>query len=166
MSIRTDFKFEIVDGTSPYFSAVKEEFENVIAPIYGDQSVALKRIADATDRFCEVLIKENVVNGILVYKSEPHGEFASFGAKSTLELKTLFVVNAKEQSGKGLGTLLINRIMEVAKNDKFDSITVTVSDTKTESLTFFQKKGFKHVESYKDKYKVGETELLHVYIKC
>jgi len=165
MSITLNYTFEKVNGNSPYFNIVKKEFENVIAPIYGDQGVALKKIAKATERVCEVLLSDNNVSGILVYKSAPNNEFANYGAKNTLELKTLFVVNAAEQSGKGIGTKLIERIMQVAQNEIFESVTVTVSDKKTESLAFFQKKGFKHVESFADKYNKGETELLHIYLK-
>lgn len=157
--------FENVNGSSPYFSIIKEQFEQVIAPIYGDQTTALAKIAEATDRICEVLLIEKNVMGVLVYKTEPNNEFEEYGAKQSLELKTLFVVNAHSQSGKGVGTLLIDRIKEVAKNDIFDSITVTISETRNDALTFFQKKEFKHVGSFADKYKKGEMELLHVYTK-
>jgi len=135
------YHFESVVNDSENYRMVCNEFNSVIAPIYGDQREALNKIAAATDRVCEVLIDDlsKTLAGILVYKSSPTDEFGAYGAHQALELKTLFVVDAEKQSGKGIGSLLINRIKVVAfKENKFENIVVTVSDEKPESQTFFQ----------------------------
>lgn len=164
---QTASKFVTVYRNSPYFAVVKEQFESVIAPIYGSQAEALKRIASGTDRACEVLLRgpANEVAGILVYKLHPTDEFAEYGIRKALELKTLFVVNAATQSGRGIGSELINRIQEIASQSKFESIAVTVSNEKNESQEFFKKKNFVPVKVFRDKYKEGIDEVLFAYRK-
>lgn len=169
--------FKTVLHDSEHFQFVSDQFQNIIAPLYGDQTDALRKIAARTDRTCEVLLRkisdvpnspnssdasEQIV-GILVYKSEPVQEFSSYGVQDALELKTLFVVNAGTQSGRGLGTTLVNRIIEVAQDVKFKAIVVTVSDEKQESQAFFKKKGFVEIASFNGKYKEGVNEYIYAY---
>lgn len=141
--------FEKVTGTHDLFPEVQSLFKEVIEPIYGNQEAALKRIADAEDRTCELLVETvdtvKKVSGLIVYKNDPTDEFKEYGADKALEIKTLFVVNAKENSGRGIGSKLLNRICEVAITPPFESIVVTVSETKQESLQFFKKKQFQQV---------------------
>lgn len=163
----SSYHFETVTRDTPFFVGVSHEFNQVIAPIYGDQTTALNRIAAAVDRTCEVLINDSTkeMAGILVYKNEPTDEFLEFEAPKALEIKTLFVVNAATQSGRGIGTKLIDRIKEVASAQKFQSIAVTVSDEKTESQEFFTKKSFSKVFVFHDKYKQGINEALFIHKK-
>jgi ribosomal protein S18 acetylase RimI-like enzyme len=158
------YHFEKATKDSAYYVAVCDEFNSVIAPIYGNQDEALIKIAAATDRICEVLIEDlsNKIAGILVYKSHPIDEFASFGVHQALELKTLFVVDAANQSGKGIGSRLIERVKNVAFNEgNFEAIVVTVSDEKPESQDFFAKKEFVKIASFAGKYKAGVVEALY-----
>lgn len=143
------FHFESVSENNPLFAEVGAHFKQIIQPIYGDQSQALEKIGKAQDRRCEVLLESvettSRVAGILVYKTNPTDEFESRGAPRALEIKTLFVVNAAENSGRGIGSQLWQRVEEVAKTSLFSSVVVTVSETKGESLAFFKKKGFSQV---------------------
>jgi len=161
------YHFESVKDGSPYFSLVAQEFHSVIAPIYGDQKIALDKIAAGTDRVCEVLLNNisNEIAGILVYKLDPTDEFSSYNIYGGLEIKTLFVVNAATQSGRGIGSQLINRVIQVAQDVKFNSIVVTVSSEKLESQEFFLKKKFTHITSFVDKYKRGSVECLYALQK-
>lgn len=125
-----------------YWPHVVNLFNATIAPLYGDQQAALDKIAKGVDRVCELLMNGGTPLGILVYKKEPVQEFAQHGAKNALEIKTLCLINAGNNSGRGLGSELVKRIEEIAKNSCFDSVAVTVSEEKQEVLGFFAKKGF------------------------
>lgn len=154
-----------VDGNSSYYPKVAQFFEEVIAPLYGDQTAALNKIAQAKDRICEVLVEkadsQEQVVGIVVYKNFPVEEFTSYGIASALEIKTLFVVNPEKNSGRGIGSQLINQVFHQAKsNEKFRNVVVTVSEEKPEALGFFQAKGFEIVDSWTGAYKEGITEHL------
>ena len=160
-----DQQFINVDGNSPYYDNVKELFEEVIAPIYGNQDTALQKIASAQDRTCVLLIDDSEdvkqILGVLVYKTFPVQEFSSNGIPSALEIKTLFVVNAEKNSGRGIGTQLINKVFSHAQsNEQFQNIVVTVSEKKTDALRFFKYKGFEIIDSWTDAYQKGTTEHL------
>jgi hypothetical protein len=77
-------------------------FKEVLEPIYGSQEKALRKIREGEDRIC-LLATESTGNpvGVLQYKTELSNEFADLGIQNSLELKTLFVINAQENSGKG-----------------------------------------------------------------
>jgi L-amino acid N-acyltransferase YncA len=158
MTITTNHNYSLipVDYNSPHFAAVKEQFEQVIAPIYGDQTVALQKIGEGTDRECVVAELAGRVAGILVYKRNPTEEFAPLGIDRALEIKTLFVINAANNSGQGIGSKLMEQVNTfVTKENRFAHIVVTVSDTKTDSLNFFEKKGFQKISTL-DKFKSPE----------
>jgi N-acetylglutamate synthase-like GNAT family acetyltransferase len=142
-----------VDGSHPLYEQVKQQFEQVIAPIYGDQTQALQKIQAAQDRHCYVLDVAQKVAGIAVYKIQPTDEFP---VKKALEIKTLFVVNAQENSGKGYGSQLLSHIELFARQQQlFEHLVVTVSETKPESKAFFEKKGFSVVQT-SSKFKATE----------
>lgn len=143
--------FSVIDSNCREFGLVKSAFERLIKPIYGAQELALDKIGRGEDRLCEGLFVDDKLTGLLVYKK------ALTDGKS-LEIKTLVLVNPDEDSGKGLGSVLFNRAMEVAKQRQSESIVLTVSSQKPEALAFFVKKGFNITASIKDRYKVGETE--------
>jgi ribosomal protein S18 acetylase RimI-like enzyme len=134
-------------------------FHKVIEPLYGDQSSALLKIAKAEDRTCEVLLADDTILGIVVYKNFPISEFAD----NSLEIKTLFVVDAENNSHKGIGSKLVQRVEEVAKmRGIFENIVVTVSEEKPQSIEFFKRKGFEVIKICPDKYKKGMKE----YVFC
>ena len=153
-----DFTFHPVKYPSHYFEEVAKHFQSNIQPLYGDQEVALNKIKTGKDRACEVLLNnKKEILGILVFKTQPTSEWT----RNALEIKTLIVVNPKKNSGKGYGTKLIQRIYDVAKqNPVFQSITVTVSENVQESLIFFNKKGFKTLAVFNEKYKRGTKEYI------
>ncbi|MEI6242504.1 MAG: N-acetyltransferase [Chlamydiota bacterium] len=158
----TIFSEEMVSVKYPsaYFDQVDICFHKVLDPLYGDQTIALEKIAKGTDRVCEVLVsQDNKLLGILVYKNYPTQEYVN----NALEIKTFFIVDSKQNSGKGLGTQLLNRVFFVVKeNPAFQNIVVTVSEEKPEVCAFFVKKGFHVYKTMSDKYKKG----IHEYIFC
>ncbi|MCE2982316.1 MAG: GNAT family N-acetyltransferase [Parachlamydia sp.] len=166
MQLAMDCDFVVVEPDSAEYHYIADQFYHVIAPLYGDQSDALRKISLAEDRVCELLVEKTTRQGlgILVYKIAPTNDFEIYGLPNALELKTLFVIDAKNNSGKGIGTKLLNRIFEVAQSACFQSIAVTVSESKLESRFFFERKNFKEFAAFLGKYKEGETEFLYGYI--
>lgn len=150
--------FDVVTKDSPHFERVVELFKEVIAPLYGDQAVALDRIAKAADRTCEVLVIEGVAKAILVYKNEPVQEFEC--APNAPEIKTLFVIPGAR--GAGLGKQVMERVKQVANQAKFESVAVTVSENVPISLNYFERSGFERKVSWEGKYITGVTEHLMV----
>lgn len=152
-----------VDGRDLEKMAIVEEiFNRVLTPLYGDQMKAINQIRESVDRKCYLLFDNDLPAGVLVFKTVLSNEFAEFGITDSIEIKSLFVHNAEQNSGRGLGSNLINKLMEevsdLALNHK--GIHVTVSETKEDSMAFFQKKGFKIAHAWKDRYVQNVTEYL------
>lgn len=141
---------------------VAEIFNRILTPLYGSQEKALRQIGESLDRRCYLLYEGETASGVLVFKTVLSNEFAEFGIKDSIEIKSLFVDNSNENSGKGLGSDLVKKITEEAEklNIGHSGLHVTVSETKTDSLTFFKKKGFAVAHEWKDLYIKGTTEFL------
>ncbi len=138
-------------------------FQDIIAPLYGDQKSALEKIASAQDRLSYMLLnQESDALGVVIFKSQLSQEFESLGINNAIELKTLFVVNANKNSGVGLGSQLFSQCLNYAQLVNAQNIVVTVSEEKDESLKFFERKGFQRVNALEGKYKSGITEFILV----
>ena len=132
---------------------VNKVFKQRITPIYGPQEKAISLILKSVDRRCEVLLAtpEPATSrsppgepvGLVVYKIKPNDEFASFGVKHSVEIKTLCLADPSRSSGKGYGSALLNQVIEYAKKNGANGAHVTVSNSKPDSRSFFMKKGFK-----------------------
>ena len=154
--------FTPVAGNSEKMKDLREIFQKVLTPLYGSQESALKKIEEGTDRKCYLLCEKIAPVGVIVFKTCLSNEFAEHKIEKSIEIKSLFVVDAEKNSGRGIGTKLLNKIIEEAEKLKLnhESFHVTVSETKTESLTFFKQKKFNIVHAWKDLYKKGVTEYL------
>jgi WD40 repeat protein len=141
---------------------ISEIFRRILTPLYGSQDKAIKQIRESKDRKAFLLYEGESPVGVLVFKTVLSSEFSEFGIKDSIEIKSLFVDQSVHNSGKGLGSALIDKLKEeVAKlNVPHKGIHVTVSETKEESLLFFKKKGFQIVHAWKERYKKGVTEYL------
>jgi len=71
--------FVEVSKEHPLFPQVEELFNQIIAPLYSDQTNALNKIGEAQDRKCQLLMENGEIRGVLVYKSQPNNEFAQVG---------------------------------------------------------------------------------------
>lgn len=156
-------EFQKVAYNNSNFVFVKEYFHKVIEPLYGDQSQALLKIGAGKDRTCELLYDSSQSPvGMLVYKNSPVEEFACLGAGNALEIKTLFVMDATQNSGRGLGSQLLDRVVSVAQVLRCSCLVVTVSEEKKESLSFFLRKGFFVTHTMHGKFKKGLDEYVLV----
>lgn len=143
-------------------SIIQEIFDRILTPLYGSQEKAINQIRESTDRQCHLLYEQDVPTGVLVYKTVPSDEFSEYGVKNSIEIKSLFVDHAVQNSGRGLGSALIDKLKtEVTKlHVDPEGIHVTVSETKEESLAFFRKKGFEIAHAWKGRYIDKVTEYL------
>lgn len=137
-------------------------FRRILEPLYGSQEKALRQIRESTDRRCFLLYEGRHPVGVLVFKTQPSNEFEEYGVSESIEVKSLFVDQSQNNSGRGLGSELVNKLwIEVeALGAKNSGVHLTVSETKEDSLAFFQKKGFSIRHSWHGRYKKGVVEYL------
>lgn len=156
------WRFTRLEKNSPSFDFVKEIFERMIKPVYGDITLTLEKIRKAEDRRCEFIVSEETGKclGLIIYKTALVNEFAKLRIQNSLEVKTLLVINPEKNSGKGIGTALLKRVESVATQLSASSIHLTVSELRPQALNFFEKRNFKLHASWKDKYKKGVKEYL------
>ncbi len=140
-------------------------FVDILTPLYGSQDDALNKIFLGKDRVCHLLYERETPVGVIAFKTELSDEFAPLGVEKSIEIKSLFVVNATNNSGRGLGSVLVDKVLEEVKKLalKQMALHVTVSETKKESLIFFLNKDFKIVHIWKDRYKSDVKEYLLSY---
>lgn len=124
-------------------------FREQLEPLYGDQSEALEKIAAGKDRSTYILGNLDRPLGVLVIKDTvTTEEYPHNFTVSGLEIKTLTLFNPAENSGRGLGRILIDAALYHAQGKAPDNPTfVTVSSDKPESLAFFSKHNFEIMHS-------------------
>lgn len=154
-SIQAPVEIIRVDRSRLLFSRIHDYFVHHITPLYGDQKNSLAKIYEGSDRVCELFQdpKSEEDLGFIVYKTWLSNEFTELGFSNTLEIKTLFVVNAKTNSGRRVASKMLLRIAEYAISHSAEAIAVTVSSGKAESLAFFLYSGFK-IEAIKKNFYV------------
>lgn len=141
---------------------VTEIFHRILTPLYGSQEKAIQQIRESKDRKCFLLYEGEVPAGVLVFKTVLSNEFSEFGITDSIEIKSLFVDFSAQNSGRGLGSALVDKLQEEVHllGLRHTGIHVTVSETKQESLAFFRKKGFDIAHKWKDRYLLGVSEYL------
>ncbi|HUD01872.1 MAG TPA: hypothetical protein VMR37_06060, partial [Rhabdochlamydiaceae bacterium] len=163
-SVRTFYR---VDKNSDKQEDLRTIFERILVPLYGSQEKALRQIADGTARACFLLYENNIPAGVIVYKTILSDEFKEYKIQNSIEIKSLFVVNSEKNSGRGLGSELLNKIIaEVRKLAlKPESFHVTVSATKSESLNFFMSKKFRIRYHWVGRYSAAPT-MVEYLLSC
>ena len=149
-----------VHGYPDRMEVVREVFKKSIEPLYGPQDDALDKISRSEGRKCRLLREENQYKGLVVYKTQLSDEFRTLGISQSVEIKTLLVINSEKNSGKGIGTKLLNKVIKFAQDLRAHAVHVTVSENRTDSLAFFKNKKFVIQKTFPDKYKKGVSEHL------
>lgn len=150
-------------NTHDRLEVVRRIFRQKLEPIYGSQEAALQKIEEGKDRDTVLLYEGEMPVGLLVYKNGLSNEFADKKIINSLEIKTLMVIDAEKNSGRGYGSDLLKRALHAASKLGAANIHVTVSATKQESLEFFRKKKFEIIATFPNKYKAGVEEHLLCY---
>lgn len=141
-------------------------FRQQLEPLYGDQSEALAKIVAGEDRSTYLLGDIDLPLGVLVIKDAvTTEEYPNNFTVSGLEIKTLTLFNPEENSGRGLGRILIDAALGHTREKAPNNPTfVTVSSDKPESLAFFGKHNFEIMHSILGAYgRDSNTE--HVLVK-
>lgn len=138
---------------------IEPHFRGILEPLYGDQTLALEKMRTAGDRNTEVLMENGVIKGLLVYKTTPNSDYRP----NLLEVKTFVLLSAAEDSRKGFGGKLLERVQELVHAYDMNGVLLTLSDAAPVSAHhFFRKHGFvaftRHEEKYVDG--VGETVMI------
>lgn len=155
--------FYPVDGKShEKIQVITDIFNRVLTPLYGPQDKAIEQIKESKDRRAFILYQDFAPKAVLVFKTVLSSEYAEFGVKDSIEIKSMFVDHPEVNSGKGLGSALMNKLFdEVARLPVSPKgIHVTVNDEKKDSLEFFMKKKFNIVHSWENRYVEASVEHL------
>lgn len=145
------FSFMVVDQfTQALLPKVKVVFEKMIKPLYGDQTRAIRKVAEGYDRLCEMMLVDGEPKGLIVYKKKP--------TNNALELKTLCLLEPEKDSKKGYGSKLYERVIEVTKSRGIEKIAVSVSSERPQAKNFFERKSLTVKYEKKGLYKDGVTE--------
>ena len=144
---------------------IRKVFDEVLEPLYGSQKKAIHQIEESLDRVLWVLCHDSIPVGVLQYKTIPSNEFEMYGIRNSLEVKSLFVCNPTQNSGKGYATQLLEKLKAelTILSLPCDSIHLTVSGNVPSSLYFFLKKGFLIKHTFLDRYHRGSVEHLVSY---
>ncbi len=155
-------RFVHITEQCPEYTDLARIFKEILEPLYGSQEKALSQIREGKDRTAFLLYEDKNPIGVIAFKTILSDEFKEFGIQKSIEIKSLFVVNAENNSGRGVGgTLLTKAIDEVrARHLNPEFFHVTVSETKNESLNYFKKKGFEVIHVWDGRYISGTKEYL------
>ena len=152
----TPVSFLPVRGYPNRLKAVQKTFDSVLKPLYGSQTSALKKLFTGRDRKGRLACINDSPCGLIVYKLQPTDEYADVGVSNSLEIKSLFLIDAEKHSGKGL----LQYVTQKANATKANTLHVTVSELVPESLRFFYRNGFRLVRDFPGKYIENVTEHL------
>jgi ribosomal protein S18 acetylase RimI-like enzyme len=136
--------WQLTKATPKHSLLLRKIADEILTPIYGNQDKAFREWQTG-ENFIQAFVAVNKIGeigGFLAMKFPPD--------KPYLKIATLLVLN--EHKGKGIASMLLNFVEKSAKQNNFDSILVTVSETKPESLQFFLKKGFVVIRQETGKY--------------
>lgn len=142
------------------FLELKSSFKRFVEPIYGNQENFLEKIRKGKDRKCKLLIHNNVVEGVLVYKIKNSDEFQSFGVRNALEIKTLMLINNNTKFSGLMVSALYREAALAAIERKSSCILATVSSGLKSAYNIAKKLGFKRIKCIKYKNITSSQELL------
>lgn len=155
-------EFRLVQADSPEMRDLRRIFEEILVPLYGSQEDALSKIASAKDRICHLLYEIIQPVGVIAFKTILSNEFEEHGIRDSIEIKSLFVVDPEKNSGRGIGSTLLDKVIKETHRlgILYASLHVTVSEKKQDSLIFFKKKGFRIIHQWDGKYTESTKEYL------
>ena len=106
-----------------------------------------------------MLTQDGDPKGFLVFKTDLSDEYADFGIVNSLELKTLCLINLKQNKGQGFGTALVDRAKKEARLLGASGIHLTLSEASM-MLGFYENADFKIQYSWLGKFQPGKSERL------
>ncbi len=113
---------------------VKKIFSDVMSPHYGEQTALIQDIEARKDRKTEILSYNKQAVGCIIYKRELNGD-------KQLEI-TLSALANPEDAAKGYRSKLVERIEEIAKEQRAEAIVYKLPVKLVDHVKYFEHKGF------------------------
>lgn len=142
------FKPVVGEGREERFKVVQDLFTRFIVPMYGPQEDFIKKIQSGEDHVCRLLYNRDVPVGLIVFKRALSNQYSLHKVMDSLEISTLCLTDPATFSGRGYGTKLLDRILEVAKDLDAQSVHTTVNEASKDAVAFFQKKQFRIAHTF------------------
>lgn len=127
------------------FALIKElaEFEKLADQINTTEN-ELRNTLFGEDRFVEILLAE--FNGEIVGQALFFKNFSTFLGKPGIYLEDLYV--KPEMRGKGIGKMLLDKIISIAKERNYGRVEWSVLDWNESAIDFYKKIGAKPLEDW------------------
>ena len=127
------------------FALIKElaEFEKLADQINTTEN-ELRKTLFGEDRFVEILLAE--FNGEIVGQALFFKNFSTFLGKPGIYLEDLYV--KPEMRGKGIGKMLLDKIISIAKERNYGRVEWSVLDWNESAIDFYKKIGAKPLEDW------------------
>jgi len=127
------------------FALIKElaEFEKLADQINTTEN-ELRNTLFCEDRFVEILLAE--FNGEIVGQALFFKNFSTFLGKPGIYLEDLYV--KPEMRGKGIGKMLLDKIISIAKERNYGRVEWSVLDWNESAIDFYKKIGAKPLDDW------------------
>jgi len=127
------------------FALIKElaEFEKLADQINTTEN-ELRKTLFGEDRFVEILLAE--FNGEIVGQALFFKNFSTFLGKPGIYLEDLYV--KPEMRGKGIGKMLLDKIISIAKERNYGRVEWSVLDWNETAIDFYKKIGAKPLDDW------------------
>lgn len=125
--------------------------DEILKPLYGNQEKAFNEwMTGSGFKHAFVAIEKETIVGFLSLKADPSRQY--------LKISTFLAL--PRFKGKSYGRILLNKAECFARENGFNSLIVTVSEIKSESISFFKKHGFTVIAERIGKYLEGVKEFV------
>lgn len=122
----------------------REIWEEHYLPIIGQQQIDYMLDLFYSTEKIQKELEEGVYWEILYLENEAIGYLVCEVEEENIQLSKLYLKS--KVRGKGLGKFLIDRSIEIAKENNKNSIRLNVNKNNTQSIAFYERVGFLKVE--------------------
>ena len=122
----------------------REIWEEHYLPIIGQQQIDYMLDLFYSTEKIQKELEDGVYWEILYLENEPIGYLVCEVEKENIQLSKLYLKS--KVRGRGLGKFLIDRAIEIAKENNKNSIRLNVNKNNTQSIAFYERVGFLKVE--------------------
>ena len=135
----------------------KEDMENYLSEHFSYEQLE-SEIKNQDSKFFVVRNNEEVVAYMKINFDKAQTEK---GHNNTLEVQRIYIL--KEYKGKGIGKLLMQRAIQIAKENNLNYIWLGVWEHNLSAIKFYEKQGFKKFSTHI--FKLGDDEQIDYLMK-
>ncbi len=94
--------------------------------------------------------------------AKQNGEIVGFAGmlQNPPEMEIMNIVIKKQERKKGIGAFLLNKMLEIAENNKIETIFLEVHEKNVAAKKLYEKAGFCEIGMRKNYYGIGENAIL------